>query len=510
MNAAIGSTGASPYQAIGDLLLHREALDGAVPPSLDVPGLDEWSDAEYRTRELLVEQLRARLADVRVPLDHPIRRSVRSVWTATATADLARRAEAARAATLEVRSIAGELAGALGIEPPRDRAGAEAIVELARPPRDGRDLGDVPLGDDDWERRGADVDDLLTAGGSLAALHDRYDEVLLPEAWGRDLVETRETLNTVGRRWWRRFSGRQQVAVFRLATLCRGTPPRRPDERLALVDAIVESQRKRSVIQRHACLAGRLFGSRWRGETVRLADPLGDRRPGPPPPGVGPRGAAAGRGDRRGGGRGGGPAGGPAGRSAPVVAGRAGRGAAVAGGGVRAGRHRRGAAGRVARPALRRRLRPDRRGGRPGRRPARRRAGQPAGRRLPRGRARGRRRRGPRLARRLPATDRRLPGPPLRGPARPGRPRAAGAGRLLGRRPGGTGPPVRGARRGGPRAQPGLGGVDPLGEACPATGRRPATWRSSGGNWRRSRGTCRSVGCSRAPADRSRRSSRSS
>ena len=266
VNAPIGSSGRTPHDVAGDLLHAREALGGAVTPAIDIPGMADWSAPDYESKQLLVEQLQGRLAALRLPDDHPLRRSSRSIWTPTDRSELSRRAARAREATLAVIATAEALAAALGVPVPEDLGSAEALAFAVRPwPEDQADPSRLPIDDDAWDDRGGELDALLEAGLALEELHDRHDATLLPEAWARDLEETRAALNTVGRRWDRWLSGRHRRALFRLATLCRQHPPRSPSARLEVVDAVMEGHRLRDVIARGACRASRLFGPRWRG-----------------------------------------------------------------------------------------------------------------------------------------------------------------------------------------------------------------------------------------------------
>ena len=265
-NAPIGASGRSPHEVAGDLLRERAALGDSVTPALDIPGMADWSAPDYESRELLVEQLEGRLADLRLPADHPIRRSTRSIWTPTDRSELSRRADGARSATERVIAAAEALAGALGVPVPEGLGAAEALANAVRPlPEHAADPAALPIDDDAWDERREELDALIEAGIALDGLHARHDATLLPEAWDRDLEETRASLNTVGRRWGRWLSGRHRRALFRLATLCRRDPPRSPSARLEVVDAVMEGHRLRTVIGRGACLASRLFGTHWRG-----------------------------------------------------------------------------------------------------------------------------------------------------------------------------------------------------------------------------------------------------
>ncbi|MDP9440396.1 MAG: DUF3320 domain-containing protein [Actinomycetota bacterium] len=97
-------------------------------------------------------------------------------------------------------------------------------------------------------------------------MHKRYDDVLIPEAWDQDLLETRQHLASYGDRWWGFLSGSYREARNRLNGLCREELPQDPEQRLSLVDAILEARRHREVIRDHEPLGAGLFGAQWQGE----------------------------------------------------------------------------------------------------------------------------------------------------------------------------------------------------------------------------------------------------
>ncbi|WP_169975625.1 DUF3320 domain-containing protein [Tautonia rosea] len=273
VNRPIGASGISPHDAAGILLRERAVLGDAVPPPIDVPGMADWSGPEFQAKELLVEQLQARLAAVSgSEAIQAVNWSSRTLWTPSDQSELARLAVAGREATDALEAAAVDLAEALGVAVPTSRARALALAEAVRSPAVGCDPTLFPLDDPSWEERRAELDALLDAGSTLADLHQRFDALVMPEAWDRDLIETRATFNTIGRRWWRWFSGAFRRARFRLATLCRGEPPRSNSETLELVDAVLDAQRARETILEHACLAAHVFGRRWRREASDFAE----------------------------------------------------------------------------------------------------------------------------------------------------------------------------------------------------------------------------------------------
>src|SRR5262249_31938078 len=85
VNAPIGESGISPFDAYGELLGLRDRPRGAAPPPCEVPTIIAWTRFDRKRREALVEELQTRLAVVGVPRDHPFHGSRRTVLLPTET-----------------------------------------------------------------------------------------------------------------------------------------------------------------------------------------------------------------------------------------------------------------------------------------------------------------------------------------------------------------------------------------------------------------------------------------
>lgn len=273
VNAPIASSGIAPNEAIGEFLTLREGNQAPVaPPRPELPAMLTWTGFDFKRRLDLVEQLQSRLAQSGVPRDHPFFGSRRTVILASEEEQLRGLLDQARRATERLREAASRLAGQLGFDPPEGPDRVAILLRAARwaemeTLRTGADLRT-----EDWESRARDIADLLENGSTLAELHQRHDATVIPEAWDQDLLETRHDLNVSGRKWWRFVSPTYWRASRRVAMLCRGTPPRGLDERLALIDAIMAARRSRESVRRHEPLAARLFGPQWGGERSNWGD----------------------------------------------------------------------------------------------------------------------------------------------------------------------------------------------------------------------------------------------
>ncbi len=267
MNDPIGESGVTPYRAIGELV--RLGRESASLPRLDSDAMRGWIGTDFRRRQGLVEELQAKLSQMGVPSENPFYRSTRTVLVPTEEARIGEALLAARNATRALRESAAELAAALQLSPPETRSDAEVLCRAARRATQAPRIEGVRLRSGEWQARQDDLRILVQAGEKYSEVRERYDEVLIPEAWDQDLLETRQHLASYGnnplRFVWFVFPDYWD-AHNRLEGLCRGSLPDNLDQQLALVDAMLEAQRHQRVIRDHETLGASLFGAQWQGE----------------------------------------------------------------------------------------------------------------------------------------------------------------------------------------------------------------------------------------------------
>ena len=266
VHGPVGASGVSPFQAVGAILKPRGGSDGSSPVTPDLSAAPGWTPIERKRRLALVAELQASLAATGVPRDHPFRGARRTTWPPTETERLRERVDAAAKATERLVKASAALARFLRVPEPVDRDGCAALLRVARAAGRSGPAQGVDVSGHEWVARKADLHELIAAGRTLAALHARYDEALMPAAWRENLDEARQTLNLDRRHWWRRLSGAFRAAERKVKGLCRGTPPEDPDALIALADAVLDAQRSRETIRQFEPLAARLFGARWQGE----------------------------------------------------------------------------------------------------------------------------------------------------------------------------------------------------------------------------------------------------
>ena len=264
VNAGIGDTGETPCSAYGKLLDAQETLRGVEIPVLKLES-SLWSAADSAKRRQLTAQLQERVARCGVPVRHPFWGSNLAMLLPTDREEIGICIKFAIQQTAAVRDASARLAAVCPADPPVDAAQTSLLAESARFLASAPDLGDINHASVGWLQQEEPIARIITAGKEHRSLRRKFEGILQPDAWGRDVLELRRSVADVGSRWWRFLSGRWWQAKAEVASLCEGASPRGKARMLALLDAIVGVSRSAKVVQDADPVMSPLFRSRWSG-----------------------------------------------------------------------------------------------------------------------------------------------------------------------------------------------------------------------------------------------------
>ena len=270
INSRVGETGVTPYHAYGEYLRIKRMEDthAVSLPRIEIEGSASWTNAEFNRKREEVERLQLRIPPNGAPREHPF-------WGTRRTALLPADRDYLETKLIDtVRSIdeleesGMRLAGTLCLKSPELPERAEAMIVVAAKIVEAPDLSGFDLSAPQWDSFREGISELIAAGKRWSELRGEYESVLLPEAWDADLLEIRQTLRTIGRKFWRILSSDFRRAGKMLASLCRTELDRDIERRIDLVEKILEEQRLRMRIDELSPLVAGVFGSRWRREST--------------------------------------------------------------------------------------------------------------------------------------------------------------------------------------------------------------------------------------------------
>ncbi|WP_251980218.1 DUF3320 domain-containing protein [Salinibacter ruber] len=276
VNQPIGESGVRPYDAYGRLEQLRESLSALEVPSLSVSAMPEWTGQEYEERKFLIEQLESHLSEMGVPAQHPFWGSEKTRFLPREQEDIVKAARAATEALEGVKSSADALADCLGLEVPTAPEETDTLLKAAEQVLQAPTLTGIKVHSDAWSVHADALREVVDAGERYKALRDKYDDLLILEAWEQDVLEIRQGLATHGEKWYRWFLSEWREAKNDLAGLCKAELPDSNQEHVDLADGILEAQRLEEQIEESSALAEEGFGELWRGpasdwEKFRLA-----------------------------------------------------------------------------------------------------------------------------------------------------------------------------------------------------------------------------------------------
>nr|MBC8281614.1 DUF3320 domain-containing protein [Chloroflexota bacterium] len=261
INRTVGESGVTPFQAAGELL----ASSGISSPEMPISDINQWSQAEYRRKRGLVEELQARVTAMGPPKEHPFWGTRLKELLPAALDNLRAKLETYRTALQAMSSPIDRLVQTMWLSEPIKLAESDQLAAAARRAADAPDLENVDPKHSHWTEHPEDIRSLIASGTAMAELKAEYGSSLQTHAWEEDLAADKLVLENQGAKLWRFLSSDFRQTKERLAGLQTTGGRTGVKEMLAMVVAVQSHQYNESIFDGHGSLGTELFGSRWKG-----------------------------------------------------------------------------------------------------------------------------------------------------------------------------------------------------------------------------------------------------
>lgn len=252
--------GLTAFQILGQLM---RTGGGAADFELDAAA--GWTPAQRAERLDLAAELSDRLAAIGDPSAHP--------WRGVRCRPLDPAEQ--RALETRVATLATHLRGAVDAAAHAEQLGVSAAVTIADldpsalalataaalPEADRAALAALV-----WREAPDKVLSLPDAGRRHVAVAALADAAFLPAARDADLSGIRIAIATKGRKLFRFLDGGYRAQIALLRSYLKDKPPSDPDERIVLIDVMIDAQDAKAAFERSS-EAAPAYGSSWRGET---------------------------------------------------------------------------------------------------------------------------------------------------------------------------------------------------------------------------------------------------
>lgn len=266
VNTPVRSSGLTPHQLYGELLQiqSRTSIPMSSLPRFEVMGMLDWDGPTWQRKREYVLQLQKWCHEHGLPSKHPLWGTKKRAALPNTVTQIRSACEAALEATREVVGLATEVATHIGVSAATSRHEVSLLVNAARVLAKAPDIKGLTLADPIWGEHGDVLLQIVKDEAFCNQTKQRFAETLLSYAWQADVEVAKRDLDRYGRRFWRFLSGRYRRASRLVADLCRDEPPRSLEERLTLLQAIMEVQQAKRYLNEHEHIASAAWGKTWR------------------------------------------------------------------------------------------------------------------------------------------------------------------------------------------------------------------------------------------------------
>ena len=265
MHTSIRESGVSPFKAYSQLTELSHSSEGTNFPSYNGSKFVQWSQSEFESFLDDVKALQNQFARIGIAQRHPFWGSRKTVYNAALKAEIQQKCRNAGMALNAVRATSSELGHMMGARAPTNSDDVIRLVRSASRAFEAPDLHGVSVHSERWESSMEQLAVVLETGSKIAAIREKFDNRLIPEAWGQDVLAIRQALVAHGGKKTRLLIGDYRKARDKLAGLCREGIPKTNQDQLQLVNGILEVQRLQGKLDLHEELAQSLYGRQWQG-----------------------------------------------------------------------------------------------------------------------------------------------------------------------------------------------------------------------------------------------------
>jgi very-short-patch-repair endonuclease/DNA polymerase III delta prime subunit len=271
VNADIQNSGLSAHKLAGLLIRLGEKVGSKPLPRLSLLQVEQWDAERMQGAEAMADRIQARLKDIGVPGRTLFWGSELRVLLPHEQETLSQLIIDASAATSALQGEGLSVSAAMGLSVPATREEIMQLASVAELASRQPDLRDLAVSHAAWLPREKVIEHWLQSGERLSQLHAQYEAVLIPEAWGQDLLPVRQELVEHGEKWYKFLIGSYKKAVKQLKGVSKTGLPKENNARLQIVDAVLEARRLEEEVKEESALAHELFGVRWQKDRTDWA-----------------------------------------------------------------------------------------------------------------------------------------------------------------------------------------------------------------------------------------------
>jgi very-short-patch-repair endonuclease len=264
INSEIGYSRLTTHKLIGLLIKLSTEANNISLPKFSTDNFLNWDAERMHRVEAFAEKIQAVLKTIGVPNHLLFWGSKLNVLMNFEQEALFEQLTATFKATEQLLELSEQIARNFKIDVPKKYDDSIALLAFLDLISQSPDLKGINIRTNEWILRKSDIEEILTSGKELTVLHEKYSEILLPEAWEQNVLGIRQSLLKHGNKWYKFLIGDYKKSNAQLASLCKASLPKENSSKIEFVDAILKTKRLENTLNEYQQLIKNLFGEQWK------------------------------------------------------------------------------------------------------------------------------------------------------------------------------------------------------------------------------------------------------
>lgn len=266
INSEIGKSNLTTHKLIGLLLVLSDKTNNGNLPKFQIDDFSDWdADKMYRV-EAFADVIQARLKVIGVPNQLLFWGSKLQLLMPNEQETLLEHLKVIHKSVETLDISSKEIAKEIGVETPANYNQSCYLLSLIKLISARPNLKDISIKPDTWVLRKNDIAEILSTGKELTGLHEKYNDIFLPEVWEQNVLEIRQDLLAHGNKWYKFLIGDYKKSNKQLASFCKAPLPKENNVKLGYIDDILKANRLEALLKDHQQLIQDLFGVAWKGK----------------------------------------------------------------------------------------------------------------------------------------------------------------------------------------------------------------------------------------------------
>lgn len=264
VNSKVGNSHLSTNQIIGYLLQINEKVGEIKLPDIGIENIENWPRERFDKAIGFAEKIEARLRDIGIP-------NKQLFWGIGLTILLPTEQEKIQndihklSETLDrVLKTAKDATVDLGINNVEKIESIEGLIEIWNRIEQKPNLEGFSISNKKWLENDSEIVEMISAGKTILEIKNKYESLLIPEAWELDVIGLRANISKYGKKWFRFFVGSYRSSIKTFGAYCIEGIPKKYNTKLDYLDAILDNKRQSSVLKEYETLANLLFNNHWK------------------------------------------------------------------------------------------------------------------------------------------------------------------------------------------------------------------------------------------------------